>query len=185
MSLSSSASDCLGMPDCISFLFPISSCCCRAVLCCGHQENPYRFAFCLIDAVAVFTVLPVPISGKPINPDIMLFTCKRQFVKICLGAAVTISMEFISRLFTVCAHVYVVLLSRHNPKLDSPLDSSVTCSISCVGPRTASLMQVDSPPRLVLRMERKICRHYMNLGPEICVGRREKGMELLVQSRWE
>lgn len=70
-----------------------------------------------MDAIAVFTVLPVPVSEKPINPDIMLFTCKRQFVKICLGAAVTISMGFISRLFTVCAHVYAVLLPHHNRKL--------------------------------------------------------------------
>lgn len=73
-------------------------------------------------AVAVFTALPVPISGRPINPDIMVFPCKRQFVKICLWAAVTISMGFISSLFTVCAHVYAALLSHHNPKLDCPLD---------------------------------------------------------------
>lgn len=91
-----------------------------------------------MDAFVVFTALPVPISGKPINPDIMLFTCKRQFVKICLGAAVTISMGFISRLFTVCAHVYAVLLSCHNPKLDCPLDFSVTCNVVCAGPRAAS-----------------------------------------------
>lgn len=38
---------------------------------------------------------------------------------------------------------------------------------------------------LFLRMERKICSHYINLGLEICFRRREKGMELLVQSCWE
>lgn len=185
MSVSSSASHCPGMLEHISFLFLILSCCCRAGPCCGHQENPYDFAFSLIDAIAVFPVLPVPISGKPINPDIMLFPCKRQFVKICLGAAVTISMGFISRLFTVCAHVYAVLLSHHNLKLDCPLDFSVTCNVSCAGPRAASLTQVDFYSYfLFLRMERKICRHYINLGLEICF-RREKGMELLVQSCWE
>lgn len=73
----------------------------------------------------------------------MLFTCKRQFVKICPEAVVTISMGFIPCLFTVCAHVYAVLFSRHNPKPDCPLDFSVTCSVSGAGPRAAPLMQVD------------------------------------------
>lgn len=91
---------------------------------------PPGFALCLMAAVALFTALPVPISGRPINPDRMAFPCKRQFVKICLWAAVTISMGFISSLFTVCAHVYAALLSHHNPKLDCSLDSTVTCSIS-------------------------------------------------------
>lgn len=77
---------------------------------------------------AVFTALPI--SGRPINPDIMAFPCKRQFVKICQWAAVTISMGFISSLFTVCAHVYAALLSHHNPKLDCPLDLAVTAALA-------------------------------------------------------
>jgi len=141
--MSSSTSHGVGMPDHVSFLFPVSSWWCRAESHWGHQENPCGFAFCLIDAVAIFPALPMPISGKPINPDIMLFTCKRQFVKVCLGAAVTMSMGFISRLFTVCAHVYAVALSHRNPKFDCPLDSSVTCSISCAGPRAAPFTQVE------------------------------------------
>lgn len=179
MFLSSSASHFLGMPDHISFIFPVSSCRCRAEPCCGHQENPYGFAFCLTDAVAVFTALPMPISGKPINPDIMLFTCNMQFVKICLGAAVTISMGFISCLFTVYAHVYAVLLSHYNPKLDCPLD------FSCLLCGSQGCLWLIFFFSLFLRMERKICRHYMNLGLEICFRRREKGMELLAQSCWE
>lgn len=122
MPLSSGASHCLGVLDRVPFLFPTLPCCWGAESCCWHQEIPYGFAFCLMAAVAVFTALPVPISGRPINPDIMVFPCKRQFVKICLWAAVTISMGFISSLFTVCAHVYAALLSHHNPKLDCPLD---------------------------------------------------------------
>lgn len=66
---------------------------------------PPKSSRLLLTAAAAFPALPVPLPGQPINPAVMLFTCKRQFVKICLGAAVTISMGFIFHLFTVYAHV--------------------------------------------------------------------------------
>lgn len=55
------------------------------------------------------------------KPDVMLFTWKRQCVKMCLEAVVTRSMGFSSCVFTACVHAHAVPLSCHHLKRDCPL----------------------------------------------------------------